>query len=92
MNVRVYPIKSSKSSILANASIEIEGIVIKGFKILNGKNDGPWVSWPSQKGTDGKYYDQVYALDKTLREDVEDAILDEYDTETAKGNNRRGRR
>lgn len=93
MNVRVYPIKkSSKTSILANASIEIEGIVIKGFKILNGKNDDPWVSWPNQKGTDGKYYDQVYALDKTLREEVEDAILDEYDKEAAKGNERRGRR
>lgn len=92
MNVRVYPIKSSKSSILANASIEIEGIVIKGFKILNGKNDEPWVSWPNQKGTDGKYYDQVYALDKTLREEVEDTILDEYDKEAAKGKERRGRR
>lgn len=80
MNVRVYPIKkSSKSGILASASIEIEGIVIKGFKILNGKNDNPWVSWPNQKGADGKYYDQVYALDKTLREEVEDTILDEYE-------------
>lgn len=93
MNVRVYPIKKSgKSDLLANASIEIEGIVIKGFKILNGKNDSLWISWPNQKGTDGKYYDQVYALDKTLREDVEDAILDEYNTETAKGKGRRGRR
>lgn len=93
MNVRVYPIKkSSKSGILANASIEIEGIVIKGFKILNGKNDNPWVSWPNQKGADGKYYDQVYALDKTLREEVEDSILDEYDKEAVKGNERRGRR
>lgn len=90
MNVRVYPIKAGKSNLLANASIEIEGIVIKGFKVLNGKNESLWVSWPNQKGTDGKYYDQVYALDKTLREDVEDAILDEYDTEIAKG--RKGRR
>ena len=91
MNVRVYPIKSSKSSILANASIEIEGIVIKGFKILNGKNDDPWVSWPNQKGTDGKYYDQVYALDKTLREEVEDSIREEYEKEAAKGKERKGR-
>ena len=90
MNVRVYPIKAGKSKILANASIEIEGIVIKGFKVLKGKNESLWVSWPNQKGTDGKYYDLVYALDKTLREDVEDAILDEYDTEITKG--RKGRR
>lgn len=90
MNVRVYPIKAGKSNLLANASIEIEGIVIKGFKVLKGKNESLWVSWPNQKATDGKYYDLVYALDKTLREDVEDAILDEYDTEITKG--RKGRR
>lgn len=90
MNVRVYPIKACKSNLHANASIEIEGIVIKGFKVLSGKNESLWVSWPSQKGTDGKYYEQVYALDKTLREDIEDAILDEYDTEITKG--RKGRR
>lgn len=89
MNVRVYPIKAGKSKLLANASIEIEGIVIKGFKVLKGKNESLWVSWPNQKGTDGEYYDQVYAIDRTLREDVEDAILDEYDTEIAKG--RKGR-
>lgn len=89
MNVRVYLIKAGKSKLLAIASIEIEGIVIKGFKVLKGKNESLWVSWPSQKGTDGEYYDQVYAIDRTLREDVEDAILDEYDTEIAKG--RKGR-
>lgn len=89
MNVRVYPIKRGKSNLLANASIEIEGIVIKGFKILNGKNNRWWLSWPSQKGADGKYYDQVYALDKTLRENIEDAILDEYDREITKERNGR---
>lgn len=90
MNVRVYPIKAGKSNLLANASIEIEGIVIKGFKVLRGKNESLWVSWPNQKGTDGKYYDQVYALDTALREDVEDLILDEYDTVITKG--KKGRR
>lgn len=90
MTVRVYPFKGGKRNLLANASIEIEGIVINGFKILGAKDGGNWVAWPNQKGRDGKYYDQVYALDKVLREDVEREILDEYVAEIAKG--RKGRR
>ena len=92
MKVKVYPVKSN-GNLLANASIEIESIVIKGFKIVEGR-DGDFVSWPSQKGKDGKYYDQVYALNKDLRREVEDNILDEYENvkanEDKKG--RRGRR
>lgn len=92
MKVKVSPVKSS-GNLLANASIEIEGIVIKGFKLVEGR-DNDFVSWPSQKGRDGKYYDQVFALNKDIRREVEDKILDEYEIvkadEDKKG--RRGRR
>lgn len=92
MKAKVYPVKS-KGSLLANASIEIEGIVIKGFKIVEGR-DNDFVSWPSQKGKDGKYYDQVFALDKDIRREVEDMILDEYEIVKANEDKkeRRGRR
>lgn len=92
MKAKVYPVKSS-GNLLANASIEIEGIVIKGFKIVEGR-DSDFVGWPSQKGKDGKYYDQVFAMNKDIRREVEDNILEEYDNvkanEDKKG--RRGRR
>lgn len=92
MKVRVYPTKSN-GKLLANASIEIEGIVIKGFKIVEGR-DSDFVSWPSQKGKDGNYYDQVFALNKDIRREVEDNILDEYDNVKANEDKkeRRGRR
>ena len=92
MKVRVYPVKSN-NSLLAIASIEIEGIVIKGFKIVEGR-DTDFVSWPSQKGKDGKYYDQVFALNKDIRREVEDNILDEYEIVKANEDKkeRRGRR
>ena len=92
MKVRVYSVKSN-DSLLATASIEIEGIVIKGFKIVEGR-DTDFVSWPSQKGKDGKYYDQVFALNKDIRREVEDKILDEYEIVKANEDKkeRRGRR
>lgn len=54
--------------------------------------NGEFVSWPSQKGKDGKYYDQVYALDRDTRLDVEDCILDKFNDEKDKRKGGRGRR
>lgn len=90
MKAKVYPVKSS-GNLLANASIEIEGIVIKGFKVVEGR-DSVFVSWPSQKGKDGKYYDQVYALDGDTRSDVNDCILDKFNDEMDNRKRERGRR
>lgn len=92
MRVKVYPVKNN-GNLLANASIEIEGIVIKGFKVVEGR-DSDFVSWPSQKGKDGKYYDQVFALNKNIRREVEESILEEYDNVKANEDKkeRRGRR
>ena len=89
MEARIYPLKNS-GNLLATASIEIEGIVIRGFKIVKGKGSN-FVSWPSQKGKDGKYYDLVYALDGDTRNDIDDRILDEFDDEMKKQKGRRGR-
>ena len=92
MRVKVYPVKNN-GNLLANASIEIEDIVIKGFKVVEGR-DSDFVSWPSQKGKDGKYYDQVFALNKNIRREVEESILEEYDNVKANEDKkeRRGRR
>lgn len=89
MKATVYPVKSN-SKLRANASIEIEGIVIKGFKIVEGKYSD-FVCWPSQKGKDGEYYDQVFALDKDIREEVEDLIMEEYDYVKANESKKAGR-
>ena len=37
-----------------------EGIVIKGFKLVEGVN-GSFVGMPSQKGKDEEFFDTVYA-------------------------------
>tara|TARA_Y100000590_G_scaffold144898_1_gene166573 strand:+ start:1517 stop:1897 length:381 start_codon:yes stop_codon:yes gene_type:complete len=56
--------------------ITSEGFTIKGFKIIEGIN-GLFVSMPSQKGSDGEYYDSIYAS-KELRDELNKLALDAY--------------
>lgn len=75
--IDVYTTKNS-SKIKANVNITIDDkIVIKGFKVAEGKK-GLFVSNPSIKSTDGKYYDTCYILDESTRKSLENKILDEY--------------
>ena len=53
-----------------------EGFTMKGFKIIEGIN-GLFVSMPSQKGSDGEYYDSIYAS-KELRDELNKLALDSY--------------
>lgn len=53
-----------------------DGIVIKGFKLINGTN-GMFMASPNDKGKDGKYYDSVI-LPKEMKSDIEKMALEEY--------------
>lgn len=39
--------------------VEINGVTIYGCKVVEGKN-GDFISFPSHKGKDGKYYNHAY--------------------------------
>lgn len=54
-----------------------EGITIKGFSLVNGPN-GMFVSVPSDKGKDDKYYDQIL-IPQGLKKQVSDLALAKYD-------------
>ena len=54
-----------------------DGIIIKGFRIVNGSN-GLFVSSPNEKGKDGKYYETVI-LPKEMKDDLDKLALEEYD-------------
>lgn len=47
-------------------------LVIKGCRVVNGRN-GEFVSWPSRKQEDGRYWNHVYASEAFAR-----AVLDAY--------------
>lgn len=47
---------------IVRADVEINGITIYGMAIMANKTTGEaFLSWPSQKGQDGKYYSVCYA-------------------------------
>ena len=52
-------------------------LVIKGLTLVEGKN-GLFLSFPSTKGKDGKYYNSVYSLDKEWTELLQDACIKKY--------------
>ncbi len=52
-------------------------LVVKGLTLVDGK-DGLFLSFPSTKGKDGKYYNTVYSLDKEWAKQLQDACIKKY--------------
>ena len=76
--IRINPLKNDSGGKTA-AFFDIEtndGIIIKGFRIVNGAN-GLFVSAPNDKGKDGKYYDNVI-LPTEMKSEVEKQAIEEY--------------
>ena len=62
-----------------NAFFDIQtddGIIIRGFRIVNGSN-GLFISSPDEKGKDGKYYERV-SLPKEMKSDLEKIAIEEF--------------
>lgn len=58
------------------ADVEINGITIYGMRVVEGKN-GDFLSFPSTKGKDGKYYSVCWAkLSEKNQADILKAIED----------------
>ncbi len=76
--IRMNPLKSEGSGKTA-AFLDIQtgdGIIIKGFRLVNGSN-GLFLSSPDQKGKDGKYYETV-TLPKEMKTELEKMAMEEY--------------
>ena len=76
--VRMNPLKSEgggKTVAFFDAQTN-DGIIIKGFRLVNGSN-GLFLSSPDQKGKDGKYYETII-LPKEMRSELEKLALDEF--------------
>lgn len=52
-------------------------LVIKGLTLVEGK-EGLFLSYPSKKGKDGKYYNFIYSLDKEWTKLLQDACIKKY--------------
>lgn len=66
VDVRFYSVKNGKMGFSLTIFKEI---AIKGCSVVDGKN-GLFVSMPSYKGSDGKYYDYVFPVSAETRESL----------------------
>ena len=80
---RVY-IMQGDTPLKAFADISInEAILVKGIKVVDGKK-GMFVSMPSDKGKDDKWYENVRCLDKEVREIISEEVMEAYKRECQK--------
>ena len=82
--------KSNFDNILGYVNVDIDGITVKGFKVMKGKEGkGSWLAMPSQKIKDKKtggevWIETVEISDKKIKDDFSAEILKQYHTMLAK--------
>ncbi len=65
------------SSIKAFADVVIGQLLVKGVRVVKGKN-GLFAGMPKSQGKDGKWYDTVKILDDELKQELQDTLLEAY--------------
>ena len=76
MEVKIHALSTS-GSVLANASVTLNGcFAVRGVKVINGEN-GPFVSMPSYKGRDG-YKDVCFPCTKEFHQQFNDTVVAAY--------------
>ena len=73
---RVYKIDNI-SSVKAFADVVIGQVLVKGVRVVQGKN-GLFAGMPKSKGKDGKWYDTVKILDDKLQQELQETLLEAY--------------
>ena len=55
-------------------------VLVKGVRVLSNKEGGLFVSLPSQKAADGKYYETVRLLAREAKQELQDVVLAAYNS------------
>lgn len=75
---------SKNSSLLGFAQVRIDRIVVSGIRLLSGEH-GFFISMPQEKGSDGNYYNTVWANtgskegNKQLYDDILECLKEYYE-------------
>lgn len=67
---------SSKTKAFIELALD-NTLVIKGMTLVEGSK-GLFLSFPSSKGKDGKYYNSIYSMDKEFTGQLEEACIEKY--------------
>jgi len=61
----------------AFADVVINEVLVKGVRIVEGKN-GLFITMPQSQGKDGKWYATMMLLNENLKEELQEALLEAY--------------
>lgn len=92
MNVKITVRKYESANSNTKAFIELkldEVLIVKGLSLVKGKN-GLFLSFPSSKGKDNKYYNSVYSLDKDWKAQLEENCIKKYNESKNSSSNTNG--
>lgn len=67
---------SSKTKAFIDLCLD-KTLVLKGMTLVEGSH-GLFLSFPSSKTKDGKYYNSIYSMDKDFTGQLEDACIKKY--------------
>ena len=73
---RIYKLDTD-SNLKAFVDISLGGLVVKGLRIVQGK-DGLFVGMPRHQGKDGRWYDTVSAATKEFKQELAELVLSTY--------------
>ena len=65
------------SALKAFADVVINQVLVKGVRIVEGKN-GLFITMPQSQGKDGKWYPTTMLLDEGLKDELQEALLEAY--------------
>ena len=72
--------KGNWDKVRAYFDLNVEGLIIKGFKLMENPTGELWVSFPSNK-KDEEYQNTVYGADQAIKDKVRDVALEKYKEE-----------
>jgi stage V sporulation protein G len=73
---RIYKI-DGETKLKAFVDVSLAGFVIKGLRIVEGKN-GLFLGMPRHQGKDGLWYNTVYPTTKEIHRQLTDLVLAAY--------------
>jgi len=63
----------------AFVDIAFDGFVVKGLRVVEGKN-GLFVGMPRQQAKNGQWYNQSYPLNKEIQQEITEIVLKAYNS------------
>jgi DNA-binding cell septation regulator SpoVG len=86
MKITGFGLKKSdfEGAAVAYGKIVIENLFEVDISLMTGKN-GLFVSYPSKKGKDGRYYPQFKVLDKMVADSFQEQVIKFYEQNIKQG-------